>query len=120
MTISTSTTPPVLPVASMRRTWRWLTGEARRRRTASATALVVGLAAAAAATVPIYLLGSLVDRIDDGRSAGLVGLAVVIGVSAVIGGLGTGLSAFLIARLGESAVADLREDVLRHALDLPA
>ena len=35
---------------------------------------------AAAATVPIYLLGSLVDRIDDGRSAGLVGLAVVIGV----------------------------------------
>lgn len=120
MTIRTSTTPPVLPVASMRRTWRWLTGEARRRRMASATALVVGLAAAAAATVPIYLLGSLVDRVDDGRSAGLVGLAVVIGVSAVIGGLGTGLSAFLIARLGESAVADLREDVLRHALDLPA
>ncbi|MEH3139785.1 MAG: ABC transporter ATP-binding protein [Mycobacterium kyogaense] len=120
MTISTSTTTPVLPVASMRRTWTWLAGEARRRKAASAAALAVGLAAAAAATVPIYLLGSLVDRVDQGRSTGLVGLAVVIGVSAVSGGLGTGLSSYLIARLGESAVADLREDVLRHALDLPA
>ncbi|MEW5810318.1 MAG: ABC transporter ATP-binding protein [Actinomycetota bacterium] len=104
----------------MRRTWGWLVSEARRRRAASTAALVVGLAAAAASTVPIYLLGSLVDRIDDGRSAGLVGLAVVIGVSAVLGGLGTGLSTYLIARLGESAVADLREEVLGHALDLPA
>ena len=120
MTISTSTTPPVLPVASLRRTWRWLVGEARRRRTASVGALVVGLAAAAASTVPIYLLGSLVDRVDAGRSSGLLGLAAVIGACALIGGLGTGLSTYLIARLGESAVADLREDVLGRALDLPA
>jgi ATP-binding cassette, subfamily C, bacterial len=120
MTISTSTTPPVLPVASMRRTWAWLVGEARTRKLASSAALVVGLAAAAASTVPIYLLGSLVDRIDTGRAAGLLGLAVLIGVSALVGGLGTGLSTYLITRLGESAVADLREDVLGHALDLPA
>ena len=120
MTISTSTTPPVLPVAAMARTWSWLVGEARRRRVPSGVALTVGLAAAAASTVPIYLLGTLIDRVDAGRSEGLAGLAVVIGVTALIGGLGTGLSTYLITRLGESAVADLREDVLRHALEVPA
>ncbi|VEG55904.1 ABC transporter ATPase and permease component [Mycolicibacterium aurum] len=121
MTISESTTPPVLPVATMRRTWSWLVGELRARRGPSVATVLVGLAAAGAATVPIYLLGTLVDRVDAGSPAGsLVSLAVVIGVAALIGGLGTGLSQYLITRLGEHAVADLREDVLRKALQLPA
>ncbi|MBI5337283.1 MAG: ABC transporter ATP-binding protein [Mycolicibacterium rufum] len=121
MTISQSSTPPVLPVATMARTGSWLLGEIRRRRLPSAVTILVGLAAAAASTVPIYLLGTLVDRVDAGSSArSLAGLAAVIGVTALIGGLGIGLSAYLITRLGEAAVADLREDVVRHALDLPA
>ncbi len=121
MTISESTTPPVLPVATMSRTWSWLAGELRARRSRTAVTVLIGLAAAGAATVPIYLLGSLVDRVDAGASVeSLVGLAVVIGVAALIGGLGTGLSRYLITRLGEHAVADLREDVLSTALHLPA
>ena len=121
MTISESVTPPVLPVASMRRTWSWLTADLRSRRAQTALTVLVGLAAAGAATVPIYLLGSLVDRVEAGSPAdSLIGLAVVIGVAAVIGGLGTGLARYLITRLGEHAVADLREDVLRTALHLPA
>ena len=121
MTISESITPPVLPVASMSRTWSWLLGDLRTRRGPTLVTVLVGLAAAAAATIPIYLLGTLVDRVDGGDPArSLLGLGTVIVIAAVIGGLGTGLSRYLITRLGEHAVADLREDVLHKALNLPA
>lgn len=121
MTISESTTPPVLPVATMARSWSWLVSDLRGRRTQTTVTVLAGLAAAGAATVPIYLLGTLVDSVDDGTSMSrLTGLATVIGVAALIGGVGTGLSRYLITRLGEHSVADLREDVLRKALQLPA
>ena len=121
MTISESFTPPVLPVATTARTWSWLTSDLRRRRRATVVAILVGLVAAAVATVPIYLLGTLVDRVSDGDAvASLVGVSVVIAVAALIGGLGTGLSTYLITRLGEYTVADLREEVLERALNLPA
>lgn len=121
MTISESFTPPVLPVATTARTWSWLTNDLRRRRRATVAALLVGVMAAAVATVPIYLLGTLVDRVSDGDAVtSLVGVSVVIAVAALIGGLGTGLSTYLITRLGEYTVADLREEVLERALNLPA
>lgn len=114
-------TPPVLPVATMRRSASWLTSALRRRRGAVVAAVLVGLAAAAASIVPVYLLGNLVDRVSDGDTSGsLVGLATVIGVTALLGGLGTGMSSYLTARLGEQTLADLREDVLERALNLPA
>lgn len=113
--------PTVLPVATARRSGSWLLADLRRRRGGAAATVVVGLAAAGAATVPIYLLGTLVDRVRDGdTAASLVGLAVLIALSALVGGLGLGLSTYLINRLGEQTVADLREDVLQKALDLPA
>jgi ATP-binding cassette subfamily C protein len=121
VTISESFTPPVLPVATTARTWSWLTNDLRRRRRATVAAILVGLAAAAVATVPIYLLGTLVDRVSDGDAvASLVGVSVVIAVAALVGGLGTGLSTYLITLLGEYTVADLREEVLERALNLPA
>jgi len=121
VTISESFTPPVLPVATTARTWSWLTNDLRRRRRATVVAILVGLVAAAVATVPIYLLGTLVDRVSDGDAvASLVGVSVVIAVAALVGGLGTGLSTYLITRLGEYTVADLREEVLDRALNLPA
>ncbi|GGF13746.1 ABC transporter ATP-binding protein [Williamsia phyllosphaerae] len=112
---------PILPVAQSRRTLRWLrTDLARRPRTLVAT-LLVGVAAAGASVVPIYLLGSLVDRVRDGADVSdLWPLAVVIGVAALLGGLGTGVSTYLVTKLGEQTLADLRESVLARALDLPA
>jgi ATP-binding cassette subfamily C protein len=121
MTVGESITAPVLPVATARRTGSWLTADLRRRRTGVAAAALVGLGAATASTVPIYLLGSLVDRVRDGDTAGsLAGLATMIAVTALLGGVGTGVSTYLITRLGEQTVADLREDVLDRALHLPA
>jgi len=113
--------PPVLPVATAARSGRWLTSALRERPAATTAAVLVGIAAAAAATAPIYLLGNLIDHVRDGSTvSGLVGLAVLIGTTALAGGLGTGLSAYLITRLGEHTVADLREQVLARALNLPA
>lgn len=112
---------PVLPIATTSRTGAWLASDLRGRRAAVCAAVAVGIAAAAASTVPIYLLGTLIDRVREGDTAGsLVGLAAVIGVTALLGGLGTGLSTYLITRLGEQTVADLREEVLDRALHLPA
>ncbi|GAA1459845.1 ABC transporter ATP-binding protein [Williamsia maris] len=112
---------PILPVAQSRRTLRWLRADlAHRPRTLVAT-LVVGVAAAGASVIPIYLLGSLVDRVRDGADVSdLWPLAAVIGVAALLGGLGTGVSTYLVTKLGEQTLADLRESVLRRALDLPA
>lgn len=114
-------TPPVLPVATARRSGAWLMTDLRRRRTPLAAVVVAGLAAAGASVVPIYLLGTLVDRVQRGDGTnGLVTLAAVIAVAAVAGGLGTGLSTYLTTRLGEQMLADLRERVLERALNLPA
>lgn len=114
-------TPPVLPVATARRSGTWLVTDLRRRRNALAAVVVAGLAAAGASVVPIYLLGMLVDRVQQGDGTnGLVTLGAVIAVAAVAGGLGTGLSTYLTTRLGEQMLADLRERVLERALNLPA
>lgn len=114
-------TPPVLPVATLSRAGGWLAGDLRARWRGLAAAIVIGLAAAGASVVPIYLLGTLVDRVREGDTAGsLSGLALAIGVAAVVGGLGTGLASYLTARIGEQTLADLREQVLARALDLPA
>lgn len=114
-------TPPVLPVATTKRSVGWLLADLHRRRGQLPAVIGVGLAAAGAAVLPIYLLGTLVDRADQGDTAGgLVTLAAVIAVAAVAGGLGTGLSSYLTTRLGEQMLADLREQVLHRALNLPA
>jgi ATP-binding cassette subfamily C protein len=114
-------TPPVLPVATAKRSGTWLLTDLSRRRGALAAVVFVGLAAAGASVVPIYLLGMLVDRADQGDSAsGLVTLGVVIALAALAGGLGTGLSSYLTTKLGEETLADLREQVLERALNLPA
>lgn len=114
-------TPPVLPVASTRRTAAWLATDLRHRWRGLLGAVAVGLAAAAASIVPIYLLGTLVDRVSAGAGAdGLPGIAMAIAVTALLGGLGTGLAGYLTSRVGESTLADLREQVLATALDLPA
>lgn len=113
--------PPVLPVASARASASWLAGDLRRRVGSVALVIVTGVASAAVSLIPIYLLGTLVDRVRaDDSTAGMLGVAALIVSSAVIGGIGVGLSAFVSTRLGEQMLADLRELVLARALGLPA
>ncbi|AGL15077.1 ABC transporter ATP-binding protein [Actinoplanes sp. N902-109] len=110
-----------LPVATAAQSRGWLAGELRARRGEVALTLVVGVLAAAAAIVPVYALGLLVDRVREGAGAdAVVPIAVVIVISAVLGGAATGLATYLIGKLGARMLADLRESTVATALHLPA
>ncbi|WP_045821375.1 ABC transporter ATP-binding protein [Williamsia herbipolensis] len=112
---------PILPVSRSRRTAAWMRADLARRPGTVVVTLLVGVIAAAAAVVPIYLLGVLVDRVRDDADAGAIWpLATAIGVTALVAGVGTGFSTYLVTKLGEVLLADLRESVLRRALTLPA
>lgn len=107
--------------AATSRTAAWLLSDLRDRPVDTVVVVFVGLAAAAASTLPFYLLGDLVDRASGGGGfSEIAGVAAGIGATSLIGGLGVGLSAHLIRRLGGHIVADLREEVLDRALRLPA
>ncbi len=111
---------PILPVATGRETWTWLRRELRSRIRALSATLAVGILAAAAAVLPVYVLGVLVDRIIDGSpSSVIVTVAVVLGAAALVGGVATGWSNYLIGRLGAIMLADLREAGVDRALTLP-
>ncbi|MGU3499520.1 ABC transporter ATP-binding protein [Mycobacterium sp. C31M] len=110
----------ILPVASGRQTWVWLRGELRNRLGALSATVFVGVLAAAASVLPVYVLGVLVDRIIDGSpSSVIVTIAAVLGAAALVGGVATGVSNYLIGRLGAVMLADLREAGVDRALTLP-
>ncbi|MEV4516216.1 ABC transporter ATP-binding protein [Dactylosporangium sp. NPDC049525] len=110
-----------LPIADRRETLRWLRGELRARWGEAAGAFAVGLIAAAAGVTPVYALGVLVDRVRAGApSSDIVGITVVIVVAALVAGVTTAVSTYLIARLGGRILATLREDTVARAITLPA
>ncbi|MBY4383479.1 ABC transporter ATP-binding protein [Rhodococcus fascians] len=114
------TAPELLPIATGARSGRWLLEQLKLRRARTAVTLLLGAVAAAMSLVPVYVLGVLVDRVRDGAdSSTIVGVVVVIAVAAVIGGVVTGFSGYLISTLGEGILASLREAVVRRALRLP-
>jgi ATP-binding cassette, subfamily C, bacterial len=110
----------MLPIASPARARAWTWRELAARRGALAATAATGMVAAAVSIVPMYLLGALVDRVRDGDTAGLAQLVAVIVVAALVGGLATGLSSYLVNRVGEGLLADLREQVMDRALRIPA
>ncbi|KAA0102331.1 ABC transporter ATP-binding protein [Mycolicibacterium sp. P1-18] len=120
MTGTTVADGDILPVATGRETWAWLRRELWSRAGSGLLTVLVGLIAAATAVLPVYMLGVLVDRIIDGSPPSvIVVIGVVVATAAVVGGLTTGLSNYLIGRLGAVALADLREAGVERALSLP-
>ncbi|MFW5415821.1 ABC transporter ATP-binding protein [Nocardiopsis sp. CNT-189] len=111
----------MLPVASARQTWAVARTAFGRARGAAAAALAVSVAANLCALAAPWILGMLVDAVTQGRGAERVGvLAGAIAVSAVAAGLLKSVEVVLVARVGETALARLREDVVERALRLPA
>lgn len=117
---SRDTARALLPVADARRSWAWL-GRAVRDRTLLAAGVVVTAALGAASTVvPVYMFGILVDRVHEGAPlSGLGGIIAVIAVAAVAAGVFTGLGSYLIAVLGSTILARLREAAVVRTLRLP-
>ncbi|GAA2518392.1 ABC transporter ATP-binding protein [Winogradskya humida] len=110
-----------LPIASSEESRAWLRAELRTRKAEVSYTLAAGVVAAIATIIPVYVLGRLVDQVRDGAGASaIIPISVVIVVSALIGGAATGLSTYLVGRLGSRMLADLRESTVATALRLPA
>ncbi|MER5646306.1 ABC transporter ATP-binding protein [Streptosporangium sp. NPDC002524] len=110
----------LLPVASGAETWRWLRAQLRERRGTVAVTLLVGVLGATASVVPAYVMGILVDRVrEQSGTSVIVAVAVVITLSALAGGAATGVTSYLVARLGGQVLAALRERTVARALTLP-
>ncbi|MFI6458054.1 ABC transporter ATP-binding protein [Streptosporangium amethystogenes] len=112
-------THELLPIASWRDTSRLalrLVSRHRRPLVAAAVSFVlVGLCA----LVPPWMLGRIVDAVVAGEPS-IAPYAVAIAVAAVLGALFTTASIAFLARAGEPALAELREEVLDTALHLDA
>ncbi|MGU3433087.1 ABC transporter ATP-binding protein [Actinomycetes bacterium M1A6_2h] len=110
----------ILPVASGRETWRWLRAELRPHRVQAGATALVGIIGAAASIVPFYAMSILIDEATRGGStSAIVPIGIAITLAAVIGGLATGWTSYLVSRLGETILADLRERVVATALHIP-
>ncbi|MBA4023765.1 MAG: multidrug ABC transporter permease [Gordonia sp.] len=110
-----------LPVATGAATRRRLTVALAQRRPALVRIALASLLAGIAAVAPALVLGILVDEVaDEGRLSVLLPIAAIAATAALVGGLATGFSMYVIAALGSDLLADLRESVIRTALRLPA
>ncbi|WP_232665227.1 ABC transporter ATP-binding protein [Pseudonocardia sp. TRM90224] len=110
----------ILPVATPRRTWAAVRELLAPHRALAAGALIALVAGTAVMLCTAPLLGWIVDIAVAGGSPDAVTLpAVLIGAVAIVAGLLTSASVALVARLGETMLATLRERFVDRALHLP-
>ncbi|OZE31285.1 MULTISPECIES: ABC transporter ATP-binding protein [unclassified Rhodococcus (in: high G+C Gram-positive bacteria)] len=109
-----------LPVATAGRSWSWLRGQLAARPGFVALTPFVGIVSAVSALAPILILGRLVDEVVAGGPPGrIVMVVVLVMIAAGVNGVFAGLMAYLVAKLGEGVVAQLREQVVTRVLALP-
>ncbi len=109
-----------LPTATTTDTRRAALALARPRRRALTAGAALLVATAAGLAVPA-ILGHIVDVVRDPASRGsaLTVPAILLLAAAVVQGAMTAVGQALVARLGEGALADLRERVVERVLTLP-
>ncbi|MCL3820074.1 ABC transporter ATP-binding protein [Aeromicrobium wangtongii] len=111
----------LLPIATRGETTRLAASLLRAHRgpltVAAAAFVVVGLAG----LVGPWVLGRIVDAVTTGGDSSVVlnGALLIAGASILIG-VGTSVSVLFLAKAGEPALADLREQALDRALHLDA
>lgn len=109
----------LLPTAGRRQTTRLTWRLVRRHRAPLVGAVLAFAVAGLSALVAPWMLGRITDLVVDGGSTTAVtAAAAVIAGAAVVECLATWASVSLLARAGEPALAELREDVLDRALSL--
>lgn len=110
-----------LPTADPRATWRLTWSLLRPRMPLATVALLVLLGSSALGLMPPVVLGWIVDDIGTrGDQASLVGPVVLLLLVAIGQGGAAALGDVLVSRVGEPALAALRERVVDRALHLPA
>lgn len=109
-----------LPIAGSRDTWRHTIALLRRRPVLLTVTLVAMLAGTAAGLLIPALLGRVVDAVREGRDGDLVPLIVLMAGSIATSALLAWIGEVQLARVAQSAIAELRERVLGRALVQPA
>ncbi|KRF12843.1 ABC transporter ATP-binding protein [Nocardioides sp. Soil796] len=109
----------ILPIADRRETSRLAWQLMRRHPVALALATASFAIAGLAALVAPWMLGQIVDAVREGAPGSDINrYAVIIATAAVLGAVATWASVSFLARAGEPALAELREEVLDKALGL--
>lgn len=114
-----SQTSELLPIATGRQTYSFLRRMLAADRPASAIMALMFLLAGGAGLVAPWVLGAITDDVGVDRNT-VVSSALFIAAAAVAGALFGGVAVVMLARVGEPALAELRERVLSRALHLPA
>lgn len=119
--MTTRPTRDLLPVATAGDTARHLWRLVRRRPAPLAVATIAFFMIGLAGTVPVLMIGRVVDTVRDGGPASdLVGLAAVIAISGLVGALAAAVSTAALASAVAPALATVRESVLEGALGQPS
>lgn len=111
-------TRELLPVTTGARVRAVVGALLREHRTRAIVAFGVMVGATAIGTAVAPLLGHIVDTVKEGRDE-LLTPAVWLVVVALTQGIATALGIGMIARLGETIVATLRERFVSRAMTLP-
>ncbi|MCF6524219.1 ABC transporter ATP-binding protein [Streptomyces sp. JJ36] len=116
----TSTERPILPTAGGAETRAALRDVLRGHRPLAFGALAVLTAGTGIGLLTAPLLGHIVDLVVQDRGSGALTLPLVLLVAvAVVRGAATAVGSFLVARLGETVLAAVREQFIERALRLP-
>ncbi|MBF6056527.1 multidrug ABC transporter permease [Streptomyces eurocidicus] len=120
--MSTAGTPDraLLPTATGAETLAVVGPLLRRHRGLAAAAVTVLLAGTGIGLLTAPLLGHIVDLVVQRRGADALTLPMVLLVAVAVGrGAATAIGSSLVARLGETVLASLREQFIERALRLP-
>ncbi|MFT4083714.1 MAG: ABC transporter ATP-binding protein [Nocardioides sp.] len=111
----------LLPTATPAQARRAVRRLVRGRRVLALVAVAALVAGTVAGLVVPRLVGHLVDLVLEGHGAGAVtGPVLLIALLGVAQSAFTAVGATLVARVGESSLAQLREQVVERTLELPA
>ncbi|MGW6917357.1 ABC transporter ATP-binding protein [Kitasatospora sp. NPDC054939] len=120
MTAAGPTERELLPIASGARTLAAVRAVLRHHRAAAAGALGMLVLGTGIGLLTAPLLGHIVDLVVEHRGAGALTVPMVLLVTvAVARGAATAVGSSLVARVGETVLADLRERFVERALLLP-
>ncbi|OLL73498.1 ABC transporter, transmembrane region:ABC transporter [Pseudonocardia sp. Ae168_Ps1] len=121
MSVADTASPRAFPVADSRTVRREITRLARPHHLTLFGVLVLGVLSTATNLVTPVVIGDLIDRVQAG-TATLVTVAWAAGatiVSTAVGSAGVGATIVLAGRCYHAVLAELREQLVEHAMSLP-
>ncbi|WP_053737150.1 ABC transporter ATP-binding protein [Nocardia sp. NRRL S-836] len=121
MTSTASAPVTILRTATGREALRWVYDRCRTTPLLPIATVLATVAGAVLQVVPVFLLGTVVDGVQQGRPSAILWSIGVTTVLAALGGaVMTAVSTYLVGRVGADLLAQLREGAVRAVLGLPS